>query len=158
MTKCPKARCMISVIAVFAFMFLFDKLFHGCSWMMEKYEETAHLWRSPDDMAHYAPWFFVRYGIMALVICCLYKKFAAGMAAGGTCEKTGIISKCTPYKTGICFGIKIGLLIGVVQASSYIWLPISGEVAIAWLVASVIQGIGVGLILTALCKKANCTV
>lgn len=160
MKDCSKKRCLISAVAVFAFMFLYDKLFHGCSWMMEQYAQTAALWRTPESMGEYFPWFFVRYGILAMVIVCLYKKFCeAGCSkpineGAGCCMKSGT---CV-HKRGMCFGMKIGLLMGTIQASSYIWMPIPGSLAIAWFVGALVQGIGVGFVLSLVCKKkGECT-
>lgn len=163
MSKCPKSQCLISFVAVFAFMFLYDKVFHSCKWIMDQYDQTPQLWRTAEDMGQYFPWFFVRYGILTAVICCLYKKMcqcATTSCSGkpvnegaGCCMKPGT---CV-HKRSMCFGAKIGVLIGTVQASSYIWMPISSSIALAWFGAAVVQGIGVGLILSFLCKKKECS-
>ena len=169
MTSCKKTNCLIAVLAVFAFMFLYDKLFHGCPWMMEQYQKTSNLWRTPEAMHEVFAWFFVRYALLAGVITCLYKRWSKapccckGMSSGacgtnanapGSSADCGT-KKCCPRKCGICFGIKVGVLMGVIQASSYIWLPIPGELAIAWFVGALVQGIGVGIILSLILSKSD---
>ena len=48
---------------------------------------------------------------------------------------------------GLRFGIPMGILLGLLQAGMYPYLPISVELAFAWFLGGLIQGIGIGLVL-----------
>ncbi len=144
--------CLISVVAVFAFMMGYDWFVHG-HLLKADYEATANLWRTPEEMQQFFPYCLAYHAILAMVLTCLFKKFRAGVSA--CCPEAA--TACCPIKSGgICFGIKIGLLLGVVGASPYIWLPIPGALALKWFVASCVQGLGVGAILGMLCKGKDC--
>lgn len=151
MKDCNKKQCLISTVAVFAFIFAFDYLFHGML-LHGLYESTAHLWRPMEEMDQMM-WMCIGYHfLLAASITCLYGLIAKN--GGGTCETTG--KPACPRKTGICFGMKLGVIMGLMSASSYIWMPIPGELAAYWFVGAVLQGIGIGLILSCTCKKKDC--
>ncbi len=162
MKNCPKKQCFISVIALFVFLYAFEYVLNGHV-LMGMYNETPQLWRSPEEMAQYAPWFPVRYLLLAMVITCLFKKMCKCDNVGGnTAEASaevpacGTGKPCCPSKKAVCFGTKIGLLMGILAASCYIWMPISGMLAIAWLVSHIIEGIGIGIVLACVWKKKEC--
>jgi hypothetical protein len=154
MTHCPKARCLISFVALFAFLFLYDKLFNGSVWMVDMYQQTANLWRSPEDMHRVFPWMFARYALLAAAICCLYKKTAKA-ADAAYCAAPGEKKPCSPLAHGLCFGIALGMLMGTLQASSYLWMPIPGALVIAWFLGALVQGVLAGLLLSFLCRMKN---
>ena len=52
----------------------------------------------------------------------------------------------------MCFGIKIGLLLGIWNAGAYVYLPIPQQLAIAWFFTGLVEGIGAGIILGIVCK------
>ncbi|GEM_PF-2097722 len=56
-------------------------------------------------------------------------------------------------KSGLEFGVLIGLLLGTIAAMTYNYLPISVLLAVLWFIGSFIQGVGVGLILGWTFKK-----
>lgn len=154
MSKCPKRQCLISFAAVFVFMFLYDKLFHGSVWMMDMYQHTANLWRTSEQMRGVFPWMFVRYALLSAAICCLYKKIAMADDAA-YCAAPGEKNPCPSTNRGLCFGVALGILLGVMQASSYIWMPMPGALALAWFLGALIQGVLIGLLLSFLCRKKN---
>lgn len=157
MQNCPKKKCLISALAVFVFMSLYEHFFHGCPWMVNMYQQTAALWRTPEAMKEMMPWFIGKDVILALIFTCLYKKFAmAYMSDAGTCSATGEKKACCPIQRGLCFGMKIGLLLGTLQGSAYAYMPIPLDLAIAWFVGGVVEGLGIGLVLSLICNKKEC--
>lgn len=142
-SECNKKACVISFIAALAFVFGYDWFVHG-QLLKADYEATASLWRTPEEMEQFWPWCIAYHIALAAILTCLFKKFRKGVLA--CCPDSA--NTCCPIKTGgLCFGVKIGLLLGIVHASSYIWLPIPGSLAIKWLLTGLGQGIGVGVIL-----------
>ena len=165
MSSCKKTKCLISFVSVFILMFAFEHLFHGCTWMNEQYKNTS-FWRSPEEIHAHLSLYVARIAILAAFISCLYKKLCKSSdAAEASCsteapkaEGACATKKCCPYQKGICFGFKIGVIMGTVQASNYIWLPISSDLAIAWFVGTVVEGVLVGLLLSIINKKKqDCT-
>jgi hypothetical protein len=153
MTKPCMKTCAISVIAVFAFLMGYDMFVHG-TLLKADYEATASMWRTPEEMKALFPLCLAYHFFLAMVLTCLFKKFRAGCCA----KNPEAATACCPIKSGgICFGLKIGILMGLLHASGYIWLPIPAALAIKWFVASLIQGVGVGVVLGMLCKgKGSC--
>lgn len=138
-------KCLVPFIAVFATMFAFNWVYHGI-YMMPDYQATASQWRPMEEMEKLAWVCFLTKAVMSAIICCLF----CCMAKGSECQ-----GKC--YKKGAKFGFKIGLLLGAQQFASYIFLPISMELAVKWLIGDILLGVLIGLVLTALkrtCKQA----
>ncbi len=153
-TKKPCMKtCMISMVAVFAFLMGYDMFVHG-TLLKADYEATAALWRPEAEMKEMFVFCFLYHLVLAATITCLFKKFRAGYSA--CCPEAA--TACCPIKSGgVCFGLKIGVLMGAISAASYIWLPIPGALAIKWFIASLVQGIIAGAILGMLCKgKGDC--
>jgi hypothetical protein len=156
---CNKKKCLIGFVSVFATLFVFEYLFHGCSWMMEQYNNTATLWRTPEDMGNYFYLYFIRIALLSAVICCLYKKFVSNASTPAAAEGEACATKkCCPHQASLCFGVKIGLLIGTIQASSFIWMPIPAALGLAWFFGGVLEGALVGLVLSFIYKKKECSV
>ena len=140
-------KCLIPVAAVFAVIFGWQWFFHG-TYMMPQYEATASMWRSKEEMEKMLWVCITTKLLMAFAISCLYCCMAKGAACGGKCPKTGAK-----------FGFKIGLLLGAHDYATYIWLPISREMAASWFVGDVIMGVLIGVVLAFLCrmcKKGEC--
>lgn len=152
MTECSKSKCLIAVIAVFVFIFGFDWVFHG-HFLMGMYEETASVWRPIEEMEKFFPLCLLYHAVMALVYTCWYKKFI--VYSTPSCLGTGDAKPCCPHKRSICFGLFIGLINGFGMASWYIHLPVPEALAFGWLAAGVLQGIGVGLVLSFVYKSKS---
>ena len=163
-TKKPCMKtCIISFIGVFAFLFGYDWLVHG-KLLMADYEATASMWRSQEEMQQFFGWCIAYHAALAAVITCFFKKFRCATSGCCACCKCGPDCKCAkesatsccPIKSGgLCFGIKVGLLLGLAHASSYIWMPIPADLAVKWFFAYLVQGIGAGVVLGMLCKSKS---
>ena len=124
-------RFILSVIAVFAFMFAYEFIVHG-QLMMPMYMETQQLWRPEESMKELMPWSLGICLALAAAITWLFTRHYEGKG----------------MEEGVRFGLYVGLIMGLVQAGAYVYLPISLNLAIAWLVVYVIEGIGAGVILS----------
>ncbi|GJL86169.1 MAG: hypothetical protein DHS20C02_19440 [Micavibrio sp.] len=130
-------RYLAAALAGFVFIFAFDFLVHG-NLLMDLYEQTSELWRAPEDMV--MPWMMGTQILIALITAFIY--------ACGCCDKEGKGIKC-----GIGFGIKIGLLMAVLMAASYAWMPIPLALALGWAGAGLGTGLGLGIIFSLVYKK-----
>jgi hypothetical protein len=158
-TKKPcMKKCIISFIAVFAFLFIYDWLVHG-QLLMADYQATVGTWRSQEEMQALFGWCIAYHAALAAVITCFFKKFKKAQVVcicgtecqcSPTCPCKGAAdcnSRC-PIKTGgVCFGMKVGLLLALSHSVAYLWLPIPGALAIKWFIAYLVQGIVAGAIL-----------
>ena len=166
MTKCNKSKCLISVIAVFAFMFVYDMIVHGFL-LAGAYAATASMWRSEAEMQSLMWMCFVYHGALAFLFAALYKMTCCPYVAGSACEvedaktkskatKTEEKKSC-PIKRGVCFGAIVGLILAVTNGSAYMHIPIPASLAISWFFASLFQGVGVGVVLALINNKKGCT-
>ncbi len=144
--NCFTRQCLISFIVLFVFLMLYDYLVHG-QLLMGMYETTASLWRPQSEMQDMMVLCWLYHAAIAAAICCLYKKMARA-ADEATCAVPGEKHPISPRKIGLCFGLGIGILIGVMQAGYYMWLPIPGALAVAWFVSGLIKGMLAGLLLS----------
>lgn len=151
--KCDKKTCIISFIAVYIFIMAYGFVVHGIL-LTPDYEATSSLWRPEADMQQLAWVCWILHAIMAAAIVCIYKKFRKGLA---TCDASVASASCPIKSGGICFGMKLGLLLGAVQAMHYIPLPIPGELAVKWFFSEFFLGLGIGAILGMVCKVGNGT-
>ncbi len=129
-------RYFLASLASFVFIFLFEFLFHG-NILMPAYERTAHLWRSSDQMQQFMHW---------MLISQILKAFVVGFIFTRHYEGKGLVE-------GIRFGSMIGLLLGVMQFSTYAYMPIPFGLALSWFIGSFIEALGVGIILALIYKK-----
>ena len=138
--KCPITgvnvpRFLLSAIAGFAFIYVFDYVLHVMI-LMDTYLETPQLWRTEDDMMSHGWWMYLNQGLIALVTAMMYAR---------CCHSKGICG-------GLSYGLMIGALMGVIMSGSFAWMPISMNLALAWLAGGVVMGLGLGVIYAVLYK------
>lgn len=106
------------------------------------YAQTPDLWRPAEEMAKIGNWMFLATAVIVFAFLSLYSCHA----------------KCASKKPcGIKFGLMAGLVMAAVYAGSYIYLPISENLAIAWVIGGVIEGVGLGIIFSAFaCCQSSC--
>ncbi len=144
---CPIRCFLLPVLAVFAAIFAFEWVFHGVI-MMPSYQATAALWRSHTDMQDLCYVSLIRQVVTALVVTCLFCWISKVKSDCGT--------PCCPIQKGAKFGFKIGLLLGIGQFGSYVYLPIPLNMALAWLAGGVAEGVLMGVVLGTICRmKGN---
>lgn len=148
-TGCPVKQVMIGTILAFVTILAGEWAYHSL-YMMPLYQETAALWRNPEEMQHYTQFNFISVALRALAFAGLF--CWAGKSCGGI---------CCPVK-GIKFGLLAGLLVGAYAFGSYAWLPLpSIDIPLRWLAGDVVIGMATGLVLalgSRCCKKgSHCT-
>lgn len=124
-------RFIISSVAVFVFIFVFDIVFHG-KLLIELYQDTESLWRSPDEMQEYFEWALLSQMLLAIMCVWIFSRHYENKGLG----------------EGARFGLYVGVFMGVLQFGSYPYMPISFVLAMAWFFGAVIQGLGIGLTLS----------
>lgn len=133
-THCPISgvnikRFLLTLIAGFAFAFAYDWVVHGYL-LTAMYEQTAHLWRPEAEMKEYCPFMLATKFFVVAITAFIFTRNYEGKGLG----------------EGLRFGAYIGLLMGVMLASPYGWMPVSGPLAAAWFATGLIQGLGLGVI------------
>lgn len=152
---CLKA-CLLPTVAVFIFMFAFDWLYHG-HLLMSMYEQTASVWRPMEEMQQFMVYCLFYHAALALVFAVSYGCYLKKTAMCATLPEGAEKAAC-PQKRGLCYGLVVGLIMGLNHSSAYIHLPIPLELALAWFAGSVLQGLGIGLVLSyTYCTKKGCT-
>ncbi len=153
MTNCNASKCattswLMNAAIVFVFTMGFDWFVHG-KLLMDVYEETANLWRTPEAMQALSMYCFAKHAVLALVFSALY----ACWRAKTTCGKA-FSSECH-YKKSAGFGLWIGLMLGVNAAASYIYMPIPAPLAVAWLDSEALKWSLAGVILSFFASRCN---
>lgn len=139
--KVSKCRWLMATMAVFIFIFAFEYLYHGI-FLVPTYEATASLWRPMIEMEAMFPFCLATKLAFSILLVWIFSK---------NYEGKGITE-------GLRYGIMLGLLIGVLDFRGYMYLPISVELALAWLGGGILTGLGAGVILSLTfkpCKKAS---
>ena len=144
-TGCPVKKIIIGTVVVAVVTFLFDWIFHGML-LKPDYEATAALWRPEAEMQAMTTFCLIYHFVLAFGVSALYCYFAKSSECKGAC----------PNK-GMKFGFFIGLILGISHFASYIWMPIPLELAIKWLVGSIVWGVIVGYVLAMMCSKCKDT-
>lgn len=164
MKNCSKSKCLINVVAVTLFMFFYDMIVHGIV-LKGEYEATASLWRPEAEMQELWPFCIVYYVVIAIFASGLFKMTCRAHVDTAYCTPEGLKSaeinpdaqKPCPIKRGVCFGTMIGMILAATNASAYMHIPVPGSLAISWFFASLIQGIGIGVLLSLINNKKGCT-
>ncbi len=126
-------KILISSIAAFAFVFIFEMLWHGFL-MKDLYEATASVWRPQEDC---------NMGVMLL------SQFLFALSMTIFWAKIGKHGEC---KKGIGFGVLSGLVVASPQLATFCYLPIPITISLLWMLSVVLRGLGVGLIIAKLYK------
>lgn len=134
---CDTNHWILCTLAVFAFFWGFDYLVHG-KLLMEQYEATSHLWRPMAEMEKFFPWCLLPNLLIAAWVACKYSCFRENTKLG----KVG--SDNCPIRHSIKFGLWIGVLIGIVEGSAYMYMPIPEDLAWAWFFAALAKFAGAG--------------
>ena len=128
---------LLATVVVFIAWTIIDFLTHG-RLLMEAYEATAHLWRSEQDMNP-----VLMSGVTLIYSFCfvaLYQYFVNPKS----------------LSTGLKFGALFGLAAGVVGGiGSYVYLPISLQLAGSWLAISLVELTAAGAIVGYLVKDVG---
>lgn len=144
LTGCPIKNILIATVAVFAVTFGFDFLFHGML-LKGDYEATASLWRPKAEMEAMMGVCMFYHAVLAFGVASLYGFATKNSPCCGGCSKTGIK-----------FGLLLGLIVGIGMFSSYIWTPMPLDLAIKWLGGSLAWGVITGYVLSLVAGKCCC--
>ncbi len=127
-------RYVVATLALFAFVFLYEGLVHGFL-LSNLYHETAKVWRGSHGMHLETCFQFVLSAWIAYVFTQIYPE-------GGLAK-------------GLRFGLYFGVFAAILTASWYVWLPISATLAWSWFIASIVEGVGAGLVLGYFYRKSS---
>jgi hypothetical protein len=144
MKDCPKKKCVLSFLSVFAFMMGYETLEYSV-WLAPLYQASANIWRPMADMDSLSNWYIIHTAVLAVIITCMYKCFTP--CSMGKDAAAPMDMKNCAFKKGVVFGLKIGLLMGVLASRSYVWMPVHMNITMAWFFGALAEGVGIGLVL-----------
>ena len=133
-------RFVAACVVVFLFGFFFDWFFHGVV-MKESYAQTAHLWRTQEEMGSHFGWLVLGQLLQTILFCLIYTraesaKQAVGFAAG--------------------YGLAIGILLGAGESIiGYAVQPLPLSLAARWFVGGLVRFTIAGVILGAIYRPAQ---
>ena len=127
-------RFFLTVLVAFIFVFLFEFLIHGFL-LQDTYMQYAHLWRAGGEEQMEV--MFLSQFLFSLFAVFLY-----------TCNHEG-----KGVTEGLRFGLYLGLIMASVSLSSYAYMPISFDIALLWMITSIIECLGIGSIASVLYKN-----
>lgn len=145
--------CIISFIAVYIFIMAYAFVVHGMLFKAD-YDAlmSSGITRTMEQMQSLSWVCWLLHAVIAAASVCLFKKFRKGMAA---CKPEAACISCPIRSGGVCFGMKIGLIMGSYMAFNYIWWPIPGMLAVKWFISEFVMGVGIGAILGMICKPSG---
>ena len=150
--SCSKKSWVISVIAVTVFLCLFSFVVHQ-KLLAADYAATISLWRSKEEMDALGMYWPIYHFLIAIVAVSWFRNVCACRAC---CTKQAMTACCSVKSSGLCFGLKLGLIMGLGMSCSYLYMPIPFELAVKWFFAGLVQGVGIGVLLGLLCKGSSC--
>lgn len=143
--KCCSKNFVLSAIVITAYGWLFDFLVHG-KLFMHMYVDTAALWRPDSEMQQMMPFCIGYHIVIAFIITggylCWRKRITIGPVGSSEC----------PYRQSMGFGLWLGLILGLSAATTYIFLPMPGKLALVWLGANTVKWVIGGALLEKLYK------
>ena len=120
-------RFIISSIAVFVFVFLFEWLFHGVI-LKGIYDQTAQLWRPEGE--HKMVYLFLGQICFSVIAAFIFTRNYEGKGIG----------------EGLRYGLYVGLVLGSVQLATYCYMPIPLVLTLGWVAAGMLKGLGSGIV------------
>ena len=127
-------RFILASIAAFVVVSVFEMLWHGLV-MKGMYEATASVWRPEGD--HQMIYIFASQFLFATVLAYIYT----------------VVGNNISCKRGIAFGFFAGLLLATVDLGTYCYLPIPLSITLMWMAASVLKGLGAGMVIALIYKN-----
>jgi len=124
-------RLLNSIFSCFAFVFVYEFIFHGIL-LKSMYQATVEAWRPESEMMQYMPAAAFSQFWFATTFCLIFVKFCSDKS----------------LQKGIQFGLFMGLFAGAIQFGYYPYMPITLSLALAWTAGSLVEGAGLGFILT----------
>ena len=134
-------RCLLSFLAVWLFIFLFEWVFHGIL-LQDLYAQAVGLLRPPAEMQRRFHFLVLGHGVMALGVVWLVARLGAGSKA------------VEGAKVGLCVAV-IGIGINLV---TYAVQPFSSKLVAIWCVGAFIEFGVAGLIAAAIYRPVPGTV
>lgn len=128
-------RLVPAIIAGFIFVFAYEWLLHGIL-LRSIYETTPQVWRAKAEMSQFLPYLF---GGQLLMTIFLGLIFAKGYENRG-------------YSEGIRYGMLMGFFISSMHLTGYAIQPVSATLALCWILGSIVEMIGLGIIFAAICR------
>ncbi len=125
-------RFGLSCLAVFAFVFFYEWIFHGVI-LKETYRQTASLWRPESDMESYFIWLTLGQLLFSVLFCVI---FLRGYKNEGLAE-------------GARYGLLIGLIFNAPNLIFYAVQPLPGMLVVEWCVGGTLEIAIAGVILAA---------
>ena len=129
-------RLVISSIAVFIFIFIFEWLFHGMI-LADAYQATAQLWRTEADMQSHFYWMLLGQLLFAVMFCFIFTK---GYQQKGLAE-------------GARYGFYMALFISTTTLVMYAVTPYPGTLVTAWIIGGIVELVLAGMILAAIYRS-----
>lgn len=124
------SKYLSSIIAVFIFIFIYELIIHGFLFN-SLYRQTPQVWRSPEEMQANMPILMLFQLALSVVASFIFSQL---FKEGGTWN-------------GLVFGLYFGIIAAILNASWYLFLPVSTTLGWGWFITSLIEGLGIGLIL-----------
>ncbi|MBV8940072.1 MAG: hypothetical protein JO089_09590 [Alphaproteobacteria bacterium] len=152
-----RKKYALSAAAAFIFIFIYEWAVHSVL-LHPIYMQTASVWRPMGEIQRMMPLVLLRHAALALLLAAVFLKCRA--RAGACAVPTGTAADTMPPSSGAycpvksggaCFGLTVGLLMGIIEAGSYAYIPIPASLAILWFAAALVEGLGVGIVLSAIC-------
>ncbi len=134
MEKFNSKKFWLTTIASFVFITVYEMIVHSIL-LKNTYDLTPALWRPEAEMNIIL--MMVGYLLMAAFLVCLFGEYM----------------KVRSMKQGAKAGVAVGLPLALAGAMSYLWMPISAGLAVAWFVATFIKLVAVGKITGMVYKK-----
>ena len=129
-----KQRYVISALATFVFVFLYDFLVHGFL-LGDLYRQTAQLWRSEEE--YKMPVMLISEFGFSAVLAYIFTLNYEGKGVG----------------EGVRFGLWIGMLLGAIEIGKYSYMPVPIILMLSWVLAALLTGLGSGMILSLVYKR-----
>jgi hypothetical protein len=123
-------RLSISIFSSFAFVFIYEFLFHGIL-LKSMYQATLKAWRPESEMMQYMPFATLSQFWFAAIFSLIFVKFCSDKS----------------LQKSVKFGFFMGLFAGAIQFGYYPYMPITLSLAFAWVAGSLVEGICLGWIL-----------
>jgi hypothetical protein len=131
-------RLALSIVAVFAFIFVSDFVIHG-KLLAETYKATASVWRPESEMMSYMPFMTLGQLVIAAFFCLIFTYGYQGRGAG----------------EGVRYGLYMGGFSAGPMLGQYAYLPVPGSLVFTWVFAMLFQAIVSGIIVASIYKPAG---
>ncbi len=128
----------LTITGCFTFIIIFEYLWHDIV-LIDFYHQSSQLWQYSSETPYYIKYGFLNQFFMSILLTLIFQSNYND----------------NNLTTIVKFGFFTGFFMALIQNSVFAYMPITSHLAFLWFIGSILQGLGIALIIANIIKKPH---